>query len=102
MSDCEPRAWVCKQCGYVLGFIMRGNDRRVKLSVLHNTCHPDMLTLIGNPRELNFKVWDMEQGTVLCGFCGASRTWHMSEQAMDDLIGRRRDRTFGLEEVERG
>lgn len=96
MSD-DPRSWKCGQCGVILGLVRRDNDRRPKLDVLQRFVYPcDIAILIERSREA-YLIVEMEQGTVRCGHCGAERTWHMGEQAMDDLIANRRKRRFGLE-----
>jgi hypothetical protein len=100
MSD-NPRPYVCQRCNYVLGFVMRGSDRRPKLSVLRLSAHADQLEALVDmalhgTRSL-YSVMGLEQGEVICLHCGAGRVWSMSEAAIENLLERRRARTFGLE-----
>ncbi len=93
MSESEPRVWTCKHCARVMGFIVRGSDRRTRLHVLKATCNEINAKAMAEVKPLVV----LDAGTVTCGWCGAERTWSMSEATMDDLLARRKTRTFGLE-----
>jgi endogenous inhibitor of DNA gyrase (YacG/DUF329 family) len=90
----ERRLYCCKRCKAVLGIMVK-RDHRWKLDVLRDnvsakalkTCLP----------ITGYSVRGLEHGDeVICGRCGEKRTWNMSEAALDDLLSRRRRRTFGL------
>lgn len=93
----EPKPYLCSECGYVIGFIMRGNDRRPKLSVMRNGCHITQLGTLGDPLQIQYAVSSLEHGIIHCAMCGAQRVWSMSDQSLSELISRRKQRTFGLE-----
>jgi hypothetical protein len=102
----NPRPYLCEKCNYVLGFVIRGSDRRPKLSVLRLSAHADQLEalvdmVLRGARDV-YSVIGLEQGEVICLHCGAGRKWSMSQAALDELLSRRRARTFGLEEVGSG
>jgi hypothetical protein len=96
MSEYEPQMWACNQCKRVVGVVVRGSDRRSKLHVLRHGCHVDNADVLADVTKIRPAVI-LEAGTVVCGWCGAERTWSMSEQALDDLLARRKTRGYGLE-----
>ena len=101
-SEYDPKLYLCPQCGYVIGIIMRGSERRPRLNVLRNGVHAAQVLDLGDLRQVVYVVRNMDQGEVTCGYCGAHRAWRMSDQGIDELIARRKKRTFGLTEVDCG
>ncbi len=97
----EAKPFPCEQCQSVLGFVRRGADRRAKLAVLR----APLLALNDPGRKvlgmLSFVVEELEQGEVVCAVCGARNKWSISERALQELLLRRQNRSFGLE-VEHG
>lgn len=100
-KDDDPKPYYCEQCGYVLGLIRKGPDRRSKLDVFRLPL-PTLAILVDSSSEYSYAVIELEQGNVPCGHCGAVRKWRISDHALDDLLARRKKRTFGLMEVEHG
>lgn len=99
MNDQSPSLWKCNQCDVVLGVLTR-DQRRPSLHVLRKE-----MRVINMTRELSvntdrdmFVVLDLQDGMVVCGHCGNHRKWRMSDQVLDDMLERRKKRTFGLEE----
>jgi len=99
MADSDAKLYLCNQCGMVLGVIMRGTNRRDQLNVLRNGAAVSVFSALGDVREINYVVRDLDQGIIVCSVCGAQREYHFSQQALDDLIERKRNRTYGLMDV---
>lgn len=104
-NNYEPRLWLCNECGFVLGVVQQDNSQRpgsylrYKLAILRNGCHISNIGQLGDLRNVATAARLIEGGDVSCGMCGAVRRWLMSDQALEDLITRRRKRTYGLEPV---
>jgi hypothetical protein len=100
MSDNDdPKPYLCEQCGAVLGMIIKGSDRRAKLSVFRLTLPAVAGQLESLPGDYPFGVTELEQGNPVCGICGAVRKWRMSQRALDELLERSEKRSYGLVEV---
>jgi hypothetical protein len=96
---CDYKVYTCRHCGLILGVIMRGSSRQPKLNVLRNGANPDAFHLLGDVNKINYAVRNMDQGTVVCSVCGSQREYHVSEQAMDEMLERRARRNYGLTDV---
>jgi len=102
MSDeYDPKLYLCQECGFVIGIIFRGSERRPRLNVLRNGFHVASVMSMGDLREVGYVVRNMDAGDVTCGKCGGHRTWRMSDQAIDELIARRKKRTLGLQDTDK-
>ena len=91
----EPRLWLCNECGFVLGVVLRDSSRRAELNVFRNGMHIVNVKQIGDLHKVTYATI-IRDGDVTCATCGARRTWRMSDQAMDDLLARRK-RRYSLE-----
>ncbi len=93
----DDRMYTCERCNYKLGVIQH-ERRRARLNVFRQAqleTGPEFLQDVRN-----YALIDLESGTVICGHCGARRTWRLSEQALSELIERRASRSYGLEQVD--
>lgn len=82
MNVTGDRVYECAQCGAALGMIVK-LDKRSKLNVFR------FAVLSGgavNDEDLAYSVVGLEAGSVVCSWCGATRVWRISEQAITDLL----------------
>lgn len=81
----DPRAWECKQCGWVLGIIRENSNRVAQLDVYRQAAPSTVNQTPG--------VIELFQGVIVCSHCGARQEWHYSQRALERLIaGRQRRR----------
>lgn len=82
--------WRCKHCNEILGIIRDNHGVKSK-----------KVQIFRQPiKDAELDKYDFESikpavildfGVVVCGKCGASRIWNLSDMVLDDLIkGRRR------------
>lgn len=93
--DNEKRMYTCEQCRSVLGVIQH-ERRRARLNVFRQPQTAPSAEFIQEAR--NYALIDLEAGTVVCGHCGARRTWRLSEQALSEFLAKRAGRSYGLEQ----
>ena len=94
----QLRLWQCEECRAVLGVVLRDDDRVRRLWVLRVQARSaasmpvvlDIITRVGPVRHRGFqsrwRVMAMDSGIVGCDFCGSLQEWHISDEAMLDLI----------------
>lgn len=80
MNVTGGRVYECAQCGSALGMIVK-LDKRSKLNVFRLA-----VPLGAEKVDSDYSVVGLEAGSVVCSWCGATRVWRISEQAITDLL----------------
>ena len=96
----DPRLWKCKRCDYVLAVVLRDNQRVRRLYVF---VHPYELAGYMPAVKMQmdlvrclFCVLGMDQGNVECQHCGNVQLWDMGEEALAEILAKRKERVYGL------
>lgn len=92
----KARIYRCEQCNSILG-VLYGERNRSRLNVFRRYATEVQVTEAYIRDISNYVMLNLEQGTVICAWCGARKKWSMSDQALQDLLERRRSRKYGLE-----
>lgn len=81
-----PKTWLCKNCGWVLGFIYLEENKLHRLDLLAEAQDPESIPVV-EPGVLPFSAWG--RADVRCSHCGETRKWHPGQAALDKLIKRK-------------
>jgi hypothetical protein len=93
-----PRLWRCEECRAVLGVVLRDSDRVRRLWVFRIQVrdaasvptNEEMIDSAGSVEhaglQSRWRVRAMDSGIVGCDFCESLQEWHISDEAMLDLI----------------
>lgn len=90
----RPRPFLCRQCGLILGWIVRDFDRITHVNVLRMPSSEMVMPTPVKPFE-RAQVWSLvngNDGDVLCCDCGAVNPWVASQSALDEMLTRRQAR----------
>jgi len=105
-ANYEPRPWCCEECGAVLGFVLRDDDRVRRLWLLRvqivagRPVMPaqEVLAAAKLSRHSRYGLWRVRGMDAACGkgngiccdWCGSVQEWTVSAEALADLIGKMR------------
>lgn len=82
-----PKPFCCDGCGWVLGESYRRDGRRVtQLRVLRMPVE----RAGGSGQQADFVAVGVNDATVVCGHCGAETAWYANQNAIEDMLSRRR------------
>lgn len=97
----QPRLWHCEECRAVLGVVLRDDDRVRRLWVQRVQARSaasmqkeiDIIISAGPTKHMSlmrdrWRVMAMDSGIVGCDFYGSLQEWHISDEAMLNLIRR--------------
>jgi hypothetical protein len=101
-----PRWYRCEECQRVLGVVLRDTSRVRRLYVfLRDRTDKDLPAMRSILEEIErrghamppiFRIYDLDQGDVGCGKCGAVHEWRMSKEALEAHL-RGKDQVLGKE-----
>lgn len=88
----SAKAWQCKECGWVLGFVRRQPKKVHRLFAFNQAQEPDKAKF---PTDTGLFAQIDGRADIRCSHCGVTRNWHPTEGVLTELIERRLARHGG-------
>jgi hypothetical protein len=96
--DYDPKPFLCKNCGLVLGESYREPGKRITqlrvrrhpISLEWYRTNPVMMTTTAHLRR--FIVIQANDCGVVCSICGEVTSWYANQTAIEDMLSRQRKR----------
>jgi len=94
-----PRPWKCRHFGWLLGFVVRDSHvRRLNVLRVARDWASELTRLQIHRGELAGLAYYTAMGVnscenIPCGHCGGSNPWDMGEDALEELLAERAQRS---------